>query len=72
MTALKNNTGGAVCGGIISQTQWEKDSKRFGIWANMMAYILPDKQYKKYILFKKQNKDKEATKIFEKYAISQI
>ena len=62
----------AICGGVISESQHKKLQKRFGIWADLMSYIMPDKHYKKYITLKKSGKEKEATKLFEKYAISQI
>ncbi len=38
----------------------------------MMSYTLPDKQYKKWVELLKEKKDKEAHKIFEKYAYSAI
>ena len=61
----------AICGGVISLSQHLKNMKK-DIWADAMAFVMPDKQYIKFIAFKKQNKEKEAQKIFDRYAISQI
>ena len=46
--------------------------KKYGVWADAMAYVMPDKQYKKYIGYMKKDKKKEAKKLFEMFAISQI
>ena len=59
---------GAICGGVISLSMAKKDTEG----AYLMAFVLPDKQYVRYIALKKQNKEKEAHKLFEKYARSQI
>ncbi len=63
---------GSICGGVISQSMQTKDMKKYGVWVNAMSYVLPDKQYKKYIAFMKAKKNKEAEKVFDKFAISQI
>ena len=63
--------GSAICGGIISQTQLKIGMKK-DVYFGMMAMVMPDKQYKQYFALKKQGKDKEATKLFNKYAVSQI
>ena len=65
-------SGGAICGGVISRTMDRELTKKHGVWATAMAYILPDKQYAEYISFKKEGKEKEANKIFEQYAHSII
>ena len=62
---------GAICGGVISFSMHKANMKK-DIWADAMAFIMPDRQYNKFIILKKQNKEKEARKIFERYAISQI
>jgi hypothetical protein len=62
----------AICGGVISETMHQKNVKRWGVWADTMAYIMPDVRFEKYLALKKAGKDKEATKIFERYARSQI
>ena len=64
--------GSAICGGVIPFSQVTKNIKKGDIWADMMAYIMPDKHYNRYIELLKADKKKEATKIFEKYAVSQI
>lgn len=61
----------AICGGVISFSQHMKNMKK-DIWADTMSFVMADKHYKKFIALKKQNKDKEANRIFDRYAISQI
>ena len=68
----QEDSGGSISGGIISQSMNGKMTKKYGVYATMMCYILPDEQYKKYISFKKSGKDKEANKIFEHFARSII
>ena len=63
--------GSAICGGIMSESQMRKGMKK-DVYFGMMAMVLPDKQYKEYYTLKKEGKDKEATKLFNKYAVSQI
>ena len=62
----------SICGGVLSQSMHEKNMRKHGIWADMMSFILPDKQYKKYVVYKEKGKDKEAERIFDKFAISLI
>jgi len=64
---MKKKIKKGACGCIISQSMDGKMTKKHGVCATMMCYILPDKQYKKYISLKKLGKDKEASKIFEQY-----
>ena len=59
--------GSAICGGIVSQSKFKKDPMAY-----MMAFIMPDEQYDKYMELKKQNKTKEASMLFKKYAVSVI
>lgn len=61
----------AICGGVISMSMHKKNMKK-DIWADAMAFVMPDKQYAKFITYKKAGKKKEASKLFDKYAISQI
>ena len=58
---------GSICGGVVSESLFNSNP-----WAYMMGYSLPDKQFKKYVAYKKAGKDKEATKIFERYAHDHI
>lgn len=67
-----DNNGGAICGGVISESQNAKDEKKYGVWANAMCYVMPDKWYEKYITLKKLGKDKDANKIFDEHAWSKI
>ena len=64
--------GGAICGGVMSETMMSRGMEKHGAYFGMMSYIMPDKQYKKYIAFVKLNKDKEARKLWDKFAYSQI
>ena len=62
---------GAICGGVISLSMHKRNMKK-NIWADAMAFVMPDKQYENFISYKKAGKEKEAKKIFDRYAISQI
>ena len=68
----QENSGGSTCGGVISQSMDREMTKKYGVHATMMYYILPDIQYKKYISLKKLGKGKEANKIFEQFRHSII
>lgn len=63
---------GAICGGVISQSKDRADEKKYGVWANAMCYVMPDKWFKKYVELKNAHKDKEAKKIFDEHAWSKI
>lgn len=63
---------GSICGGVISRSQCEKEIKKYGVWANAMAFVMPDKHFKRYLTFKKSGKEKQAQKVFKRWAISQI
>lgn len=68
----EQETSGAICGGVISQTMNRKNMKKYGVWADAMSYVLPDAEYNYYVSLKKQCRNKEATEIFEKFAHGQI
>lgn len=57
---------GAICGGVISMSMLMRDIKKYGAYADMMAYVMPDKQYARFITLKKANKGKEAQKVFDR------
>ena len=63
-------SGGSICGGVISNSMSIKRMKRYGVWADAMSYILPDDKYEKYIAYKKSGKKEQAAKILERYAYS--
>jgi hypothetical protein len=63
---------GAICGGVMSFSQSKRLMKKYGVYAGLMSMLLPDKQYKEWCILKKQGKEKEANKLFDSYAISQI
>ena len=67
-----NKFGGFLCGGVISETSHQKNIKRYGVWADTMSYIMPDKQYKKYIKYHKLGREKEVNELLRRFAISQI
>lgn len=60
-------TNGSICGGVVSESQFNEDPMAY-----MMSMILPDKWYKKYVKLIKEGKDKEASKLFKKHAWSPI
>jgi len=62
---------GAICGGVISETMLKRGMKK-DVYFGMMSFVMPDKQYKKFIVYRNQHKGKEAKKLFNRYAISQI
>ena len=68
----QKDSGGSACGGVISQSMDRKLTKKYGSYATMMNYVLPDEQYKKYVSLKKLGKGKEANKIFEQFTHSII
>jgi hypothetical protein len=64
--------GGAICGGVISQSQLNKDMKKYGVWADMMCYVMKDCWYKRYVKYLKNKETKKADKVFYKHAYSMI
>ena len=62
----------AICGGVMSFSMMIKGMNKFGAYFGMMSFVMTDKQYKRFITYKKQGKEKQAQKIFDRYAISQI
>lgn len=62
----------AICGGVISVSKSIRDMKRHGVWANAMAFVMPDKQFDKYQKLKQQGKHAEAERLFDKYAVSGV
>ena len=61
------NGGCSVCGGIVSQSLFDSNPMAY-----MMAYYMEDKYFNQYAELKKSGKDKEAKKVFDKYARSAI
>lgn len=65
--------GGAICGGVISESKLKSDQKKYGVWADMMCYVMPDDKFAQYQKLKEENWDsKEAKKLFDKHAWSMI
>ena len=62
----------SLCGGVVSQSQSKKNIKKYGAFADAMAYVMPDEQYEHYVALHKLGETKKATKLFEKYARSSI
>ena len=70
---MGKDNGSAMCGGVISESQLKKDQEKYGVWANAMAYIMPDDKFSEYQKLKNENWDsKEAKKLFDEYAWSII
>ena len=61
---------GSICGGIITESEFQKRLKDNEVEGVIMAFILPDDKYKTYWKLKDNGKDREATKIFDKFARS--
>ena len=61
-----------ICGGVISKSEHDKNVKKFGVWADAMYWVMPDAQYQLYVVANKKGDEKEAQKLFKKFAISQI
>ena len=62
----------AICGGIMSLSTMKRGMKKYGAYFRMMSFVMVDKQYKRYISYKKSGNDKMAKKLFDRYAISLI
>ena len=71
-TNYMNKTFGAICGGVISETQHRKNVKEYGVWADTMSWIMRDDKYEEYIVLREAGKRKQAARLFDRYAISQI
>ena len=56
-----------MCGGVISKSLFDSNPMAY-----MMAYYMEDEKFEEYVALKKAGKDKEATKLFEKYGRSAI
>ena len=66
-STYRNGEGSAICGGVVKQSVFEKEPMGY-----MMAWIMPDEHFEEYKKLKEAKKDKEAEKVFEKYAWSAI
>lgn len=64
---METNTNGAICGGVISDSLFNTDPMAY-----MMCYTMPDDKFYEYKKLRESGKEKEATKLFEKYAYSAI
>lgn len=68
----ENQSHGAICGGVISSSQHNKNVEEFGVWADTMSWVMEDEWFEKYVAAEKAKDEKTAKKLFKKYAISQI
>ena len=59
---------GSICGGIISESDFNKHLKNKTLEQVAMAWVLPDKWYKKYWELIDKGEHEKAKKIFERYA----
>ncbi len=69
-TPFMNGSNGAMCGGVMSFSQWQKDPM-----TNMMAFYMDDEKFEIYKnLRSKQGKEarKKAEEYFKRHAISAI
>ena len=66
---------GSICGGVITMSQLMRDIKKYGPYAGMMAFVMPDHimpLYKKFKHSRDKIDQKIAEHIFERWAVSQI
>ena len=63
---------GSICGGVMSYSMMKKGMKKYCAYFGMMSFVMLDKQYKRWISYKKNDNEKMAKKIFDRYAISQV
>jgi hypothetical protein len=63
----KEQSGGAMCGGVINETMFNSNPMAY-----MMSYIMPDKEFKEYVKLKNEGEDKSAKELFDKTAWSAI
>lgn len=61
------NGGGAMCGGVVSQSTFDSDP-----WAYMMAFVMPDDRFEQYKICKREKDEKKAKELFDKFAVSMI
>ena len=64
--------GGAICGGVIRESDWKKAVEKGEFYGFMMCRILPNEYYEKYIKLLRQRKYKEANKILREHSYSII
>jgi len=67
-----NKSSGAICGGIIKESEWNKAIKENKLNELMMCFVMPDDKYDLYWKLKQEGKNKEATKVFREHAWSVI
>ena len=46
--------------------------KKFGVYFGMMSFVMTDKQYRRWLKYKREGKEKLAKKVFDRWAVSQI
>lgn len=63
---------GAICGGVVSESQHRKNVEEYGVWADTMSYVMADEHYEKYRAAQKAGDEKEASRLFRAHAVSQI
>jgi len=63
----KQTLKGAICGGVVSMSLFDSNPMAY-----MMSYYMPDDKFEVYRKLINSKKDKEATKLFNKYARSAI
>ena len=73
-----------ICGGVLSETEHQKNVSLYGIWADTMSWVTPDKWFAEYLRAISKSNDPKygrdrrraeaeyADKIFTKHARSQI
>ena len=64
MKEKQKQSGGVICGGVISESLFNSDP-----WSYMMSFYMPDEKYNEYITIKDS---KLQHKFFEEHARSAI
>lgn len=66
-STFMNGDGGAMCGGVVSKSLFDSDPMAY-----MMAFYMDDDKFTEYKKLIESGRDKEATKLFDRYAMSAI
>lgn len=59
--------GSAICGGVISDSKFQKDPMAY-----MMCFVMPDDKFKEYEVAVKNKDQKKRRELFSQYAMSVI
>lgn len=69
--SLADLAGGAICGGLVKESEYKEATKE-DVWAYAMAWVIPDDWYTVYAAVKQLGDHDLAHKIADKYSWSVI